>query len=249
MWNQECDLDLAFEMLQGWNHFHTDTMRGRVRSLQLRSQEAWPFFEKALSRIHEFDESLQNKIRAFYLHIYCFENALVEESSGHGDPQLTSRYLDRVVRHRLEEQEFRIANELKEFLQVLFLINQERYREAKTIADHLLESSRNRLGDEKVGFFFAASVAYKGLGDERASTEQIENALLGIPTLAQRFNMGLYAGTAMALLRFWGMADRAQEWEQFLVHLRIPERTADIFRERARRMFERSAALKRAFVF
>ena len=39
-----CDLDLAFEALDGWDHFHTDTIRGRIRSLQLRPDEAWQHF-------------------------------------------------------------------------------------------------------------------------------------------------------------------------------------------------------------
>ena len=78
--NDRCDLDLAFDELDGWKHFHTDTIRGRVRSLQLRPQEAWTYFEKAQAKAEKYEHSLRNKLRRFYLKLYRFENALVEDS-------------------------------------------------------------------------------------------------------------------------------------------------------------------------
>src|SRR5262245_54387236 len=88
--NERCDLDRSFEALDGWNHFHTDTIRGRLRTLQLNPGEAWSYFDKALARSESFDGTLRNILRRFYLKVYRFENALLEESiPGGGDPGRT----------------------------------------------------------------------------------------------------------------------------------------------------------------
>src|SRR5260221_14734227 len=79
--NEQADLDLAFEALEGWDHFHTDTIRGRIRTLQFRPQEAWEHFEKAAARFPAFSRSSINRLRHFYLKVYLFENAILEEAS------------------------------------------------------------------------------------------------------------------------------------------------------------------------
>src|SRR5688572_23345811 len=89
---QGCDLERAFQALEGWEHFHTDTIRGRIRSLQLRPQEAWDYFEKAEGRAREYGQTLRNLLRRFFLKLYRFENALVEESADSGSqPGRTER--------------------------------------------------------------------------------------------------------------------------------------------------------------
>ena len=92
-------------------------------------------------------------------------------------------------------------------------------------------------------------MAWRGIDEEEKGNLQLEFASLSIPVLGSRFNMGLYAGSAAALLRLWDRESEADEWDVFLTHLKIPEKTAELFRERARRIVERSGSLKRVFLF
>src|SRR5262245_4189969 len=121
-WNEKCDLDLAFEALEDWHHFHTDTMRGRIRSLQLRPDEAWPYFETAFRRAPDFAATPRNQLRLFYLKAYCFENALIEESAETGDPRRTEYYLRDLVRSPSPSD---VASQLKVFCHAMFLLNKQ----------------------------------------------------------------------------------------------------------------------------
>jgi tetratricopeptide (TPR) repeat protein len=246
--NDRCDLDLAFKALEGWNHFHTDTIRGRIRSLQLRPHEAWGFFRKAEERADEFGRSLRNLLRRFYLKVYRFENAVIEESTPEGGrPGETERCLKDLLRGDTPDSE--IASQLRTFAHGVYLLHKEDYPAAKKLFKKLLRDSRDRIGDEKTGFYLGAAVAHKALGEEAEAERQMENACLFIPALDNTFNMGCYAGTASALLRLWEKEDEGNEWDEFLVRLKIPRKTADLFRERSHRIYTRSASLKRVFLF
>jgi tetratricopeptide (TPR) repeat protein len=246
--NDRCDLELAFKALDGWDHFHTDTIRGRIRSLQLRPQEAWGYFEKAQDRADEYGRSLRNLLRQFYLKVYRFDNAIIEESAPEGgQPGKTESCLKDLLRGDTPNSE--VASQLRLFNHGLYLLHRQDYAAARKLFKKLLRESRDRIGDEKTGFYFGAAVAHRALGEEAEAERQIENACLFIPALDNTFNMGIYAGTASALLRLWDREDEAQEWDEFLVRLKIPKKTADLFRERSKRILKRSASLKRVFLF
>jgi tetratricopeptide (TPR) repeat protein len=243
-----CDLDLAFEALEGWEHFHTDTIRGRIRSLQLRPDEAWDHFENAQKRSESYGSSLRNVLRRFYLKIYRFENALIEESgSDAGDPSKMEDCLRALLCGETPDAE--IARTLNLFSKGLCRLHREKYAEAKKIFHKLLQESRDRLGDEKAGFYLGAAVAHRGLGEEEESDRQIENASLFIPALDNAFNMGYYAGALAALLRIWDKEEEASEWDAFIQRLKIPPKTIRLFEERSRRIVERSLKLDRVFLF
>ncbi len=246
--NDRCDVDLAFQALEGWNHFHTDTNRGRLRSLQLRPVEAWEYFRKAEERAGEYSLSRQNLLRRFCLKFYRFENALIQESDPESaDPELTQSCLKAVLRDGDSDAD--LAKQLRAYCRGMYLLHQERYGEAKKVFLRLLDRSRDHATDDRTVFHLAAAVAGRGTDDDEVSERQFEYASLSIPVLESKFNMGLYGGIAGALLRVWDREAEAAEWDAFLVHLKIPSKTADLFRERARRIVERTATLKRVFLF
>jgi len=246
--NDRCDLDLAFKALQGWDHFHTDTIRGRIRSLQLRPKEAWEFFRLAEERAEEYGRSLRNILRRFYLKVYSFENALLAESEPDGGSSAqTERCLKSLLSTEVPDSE--VASQLRTYSHALYLLHKEDYATAERMFKRLLRDSRDRIGDEKTGFYLGAAVTFRGLGEEAEAERQLENACLFIPALDNTYNMGLYAGTASALLRIWEREEEAREWDQFLTRLKTPKKTSDLFRERSKRMYMRSASLKRVFLF
>ncbi len=246
--NHRCDLDLAFEALEKLSHFHTDTIRGRIRSLQLRPKEAWKFFQRAEENADSFGASPRNLLRRFFLKVYCFENALLEESTpSGGDAERTKECIQSLLHG--DTPPSTLASLLRFFCNGIYLLHREEYAQSKKIFLRLIKETSNRIGDEKTGFYFGASIAHRGLGEDEEADRQLENALLAIPTLETTFTMGLYAATASALLEIWGRDEEAREWIEFLTRLKLPKKTAEIFCERSRRMLERSASLKRVFIF
>jgi len=246
--NEHCDLDLAFESLSGWNHFHTDTNRGRLRSLQLRPAEAWEFFERAVQRADEFAHSPYNFLRRFCLKFYRFENALIQESIPEGgDRKLTNSCLMEVVQD--ETTDAKMATYLRMYCRAMYHLHEERYLEARTVLLRLLDESRGFPTDDRTLFHLAAAVACRGMGDDVESDRQLDFALMTIPVLESRFNMGHYTGIAGAILRLWNRPGDALEWDEFMVRLKLPPKTSELFRERGNRIVERTAALKRVFLF
>jgi hypothetical protein len=246
--NERADLDVAFVALDGWDHFHTDTIRGRIRSLQLRPDEAWKYFRTAEERADTFPRSLRNVLRRFYLRVYCFENAIIEESGPGGSRSgQTEELLRKILASDTPDSD--VAALIRTFCQALYLVHQQNYVSAKKHLLKLLDQSRNRNGDEKAGFYLTLAATHRALGEDPEADRQMENACLAIPTLSNTFNMGIYAASVSAILRLWDREEEACEWDQFVVRLRIPETTARVFRERSRRILERSQELKRVFLF
>ena len=245
--NERCDLDQSFAALEGWNHFHTDTIRGRIRYMQLRPREAWAHFDQALSRSAGFD-GLRNILRRFYLKIYRFENALLDESLPEGgDPASTEACLQEILHGDTPNSE--MVRQFRLLTIGTYLLHQQNYAAAKNLLLRVIHESEMTAGDEKTGFYLAAAAAHRGLGENSDADRQLENACLSIPALDNTFNMGLYSSIVHALLRIWGRDQEAGEWEEFLLRLKLPPKTLEIFRERSRRIVERSSNLHRIFLF
>jgi len=210
--------------------------------------EGWQYFRRAEDRYAAFPRTNKNKHRYFYLKVYCFENARHEESEpGQGDPALTECYLNALLDCETPGSES--AEKVKRFYHGLYFLHKEEYAQACELFSRLIGEGLDKLGDSMCGVYFAAAVAFHELGDEWQADRQLENGFLCIPTLQNKYNMGLYAGVASALLRIWGRDREARDWDQFLDIIKIPKKTADLFRERERRIRERSASLERVFLF
>ena len=48
---RSADLENSYRELESVRHFHAETMRGRIRSLQMRFSDAWDHFDRAQSLI------------------------------------------------------------------------------------------------------------------------------------------------------------------------------------------------------
>ncbi len=246
--NEKCDLDLAFEALEGWNHFYTDTIRGRIRSLQLRPKEATTFFDLSAERVDDFPNTLRNFLRRFYHRIYVFENAIIAESeSGGGDPKQTDRHLKDLMEMEIPETE--IALQTRQYHKGLFFLHRDKADEAKKCFLRIIRQSRERMGDEKTAYYIGAAAAHKQLDEDKEAEKQLEYASLYIPTLENTLNMGIYSATLSALLQVWERPEEAQEWLDFLGRLKIPVKTREILLDRYRRIVARSLSLQRAFIF
>ncbi len=245
--NEKGDLDLAFDALDGWDHFYTDTIRGRIRSLQLRPKEAEPFFERSQARVEKFPATLRNFLRRFYHKIYVFENSIIAESAPEGgDPELTDKVLTDLMNMEIPETE--MALQTRQYHKGLLLLNRGKFGDAKKCFLRIIKQSRDHMGDEKTAYYLGAAVALKQLGQETEANWQIENASLIIPTLENTLNMGIYSASLSAFLDLWGREAEAEEWKDFLLRLKLPEKTRRLLLQRKERVITRSRALGRAFV-
>ena len=75
---RNADLEASYQELENVRHFHAETMRGRIRSLQMRFGDAWDHFDRAQSLICKAPGNTPNLVRQFVLEIYSFNNALLE---------------------------------------------------------------------------------------------------------------------------------------------------------------------------
>lgn len=246
--NEKGDLDLAFDALDGWDHFYTDTIRGRIRSLQLRPKEAELFFERSQARVEEFPNTHRNFLRRFYHKIYVLENSVIAESAPEGgDPDLTDKVLEDLMNMEIPETE--VALQTRQYHKGVLFLNRGKFTEAKRCFLRIIKQSHGQMGDEKTAYYLGAAVALKQLGQEKDANWQIENASLIIPTLENTLNMGIYSASLSAFLDLWGREAEAEEWRDFLFRLKMPEKTRQLLLQRKERVVTRSRALGRVFVF
>ncbi len=245
--NDRGDLDVAFDALDGWNHFHTDTIRGRIRSLQLRPGEAWPFFERAEKNASQY-RGQRNDLRRFYLKVYRFENSLIEETDSDGARRArTAEHLGHLLESRPPAST--IASQMQMYCQAVHSLHEGDCAGGKKLLQRILYESRSRFGDEKAGFYVSLAAAHRALGEIDEAERHMEYFCLSIPALSNAFNMGVYAASATAVFRLWGREEPASEWEEFIGRLKLPAKTVALFRERSRRIVERSRATGPIFLF
>jgi hypothetical protein len=244
-----CDIDRAYDALAGFHHFHTETYRGRLRSMQFRTSEAWDHFRRAAAMAVEFEDTERNLLRRFYLKLYQFDNILIEQSTP-GTAQdvdvFESAFQDLCFG---DAPETAAVHQVQLHIQGIYHLHREDFFTATRIYTQLFEECGPTMGDEKTGFHLTASAAFRGFGDRTEGDRHLDCGCLLIPMLKHNFNAGFYACTASAILKLWERDQEAREWDGFLERLKLPRKTRDLFHERANRIFERSRELQRAFLF
>lgn len=246
--NQECDLEKGFRALESRDHFYTDTLRGRIRSLQLRPQEAERYFERACSRVSDFPYTSRNRLRAFYTKLYRFENLLISASEPPPRGALSPEgMLSDLLNGELPELDF--SRDILMYDRGILLLQAGEAKKAARVFTSLLESRPCCFSDEQAAFYLGAASAHHELGNLDEARLHVENAGLCIPVLQSKINMGLCASSICALLEFWDQADQAQEWETFLKRLNFPENFSLVLCQRKQRIIARSRELNRVFLF
>lgn len=231
---EKADFKAAFDALEGYPHFHSESLRGKIRSIQLRTQEAWEHFQKAEELSKSYEESAQKRIFLFYLSIYRVENAYIEEAR---DPEeKTSERTDFEMQRFLDTKcpELVIAQQLQINFLGYYQLLRGQYQEALLTFKALMEESQTRFEDQQVAFFCAAAAACKELGLEEDAKKHYENAALAVNSLSQLYKIGLFCARLYTLMMHWEKHKEAEEWLQRLEKLPCPEDSRQCFIERAR---------------
>lgn len=247
--NDGCDLDAAFDTLEGFDHFYSCALRGRTRTLQLRPEEAEAFFAESDERYPLCQPCLRNSLRRFYVKVYRYENQLLLESSSPDEFEAELRRRAEDLRddpYAVEREDTRMG---QPYLWGHYLLHRQQYREAFDVFNEIMRPGVTRIIDNFAGLYIMAAAAARQLGLEDEAQKHVQSAALMIPVLRQRFNMGLFAGMLVALLRLWKHDREADGWLQFLVDMKVPEKTRLLFLERSRRIIAKSVELERVYLF
>jgi hypothetical protein len=234
------DLDKSFGALRRCDHFYAEVMRGRIRSLQLRVDEAERYFQRACASSEEAEETIPNLLRQFMLHTYRFYNILLRGPIEPDDTlpgPLLPEIGDAVLR---EYPELREVVKFRLRAEGLLRLHLADYDVAAELFEDLIESEADGPPDALVAYYLGLAAAHYNRGFDDLAERQLENAALGIQSGGRTLNRALAAGVLHGLYTYMEEPGEAAGWEQFLQRLECPQATRDVFLERGRLIVERS---------
>jgi len=231
------DLDASFAALEGHTCAHSEMMRGRIRSLQLRPHEAQERFEQAEQLFPDQDVNLSNLCPRFALQIYTLENSLLlakpasrtEDAAGRFDwpsavPLTDSSELQRVIT-------------LSKWAYGLVSLHLGDWQDAEGFLSALVEESDTTAWSSLFSIALAFSQLNQARLDAAARTiERASRALASAPSLER-----VHATAALhALAEYLGDEAETRSWRRKLMDLPVPRSTRDFFGARAKLICARS---------
>lgn len=251
-WTKEflnrADLERSFRDLETSHHFHASTMRGRIRTLQLRTSEAWEHFDQAEILYRNTEESIDNSTRAFLLQVYRFENALLEGPEA-GEPEIAEPVLRDFPAAILDEfPDLRRALNLRKRVQGTYLLYGGHSLEALRVFRELTED--RRVGNEALAHsYLSLACCYFNLGDEDEGQRFLDSSELAIHACDTVLNRGYFCGLLYALYVFKDDSRKASEWKEFLYSLPCPDATKGALLGRGERFVTRCRQQNHLLVF
>ncbi len=236
---RNADLETSYQELESVRHFHAETMRGRIRSLQMRFSAAWEHFDRAQSMICEAPRNTPNLVRQFVLEIYSFNNALLERPVSSDCPMaefslppLDPKILD-------DYPEIRYVLELRRNSEAMLRLHTGELDRARAIYNSLLNEKPMNKAELLVVYYLglAACEAQSGMNDEVEA--HLESSSLAAQTLQKTLNQASAAAQLNAFYKFTGNGQKAMEWKLFLSRLGCPQETIALFTLRAEKIHSR----------
>jgi hypothetical protein len=249
-------LERSFGELDDRDHFFTETMRGRIRSLQLQFREAWNHFDRATELKERYEKSKDNLIREFLLEIYRFDHALLEQPVRPqaesdllepGLPPLGSPWLKEVLH---DHDDVKAAIDQRRQCVGLYRLHLGHCEEAAEIFASLIQENPHYHSAQLAAYYLGLAACQETLGQKAEAAENLQNASLA----ARMTSEALYAVTIVSALigihRFLGQDETADEWQLYLQkHVACPESTKDVFLRRARILWHRCLEHSRLVIF
>lgn len=242
------DLSASYAALSGSAHFYAETLRGRIRALELRLDEASRHFERAEDLFAEAPRTTPNLLRRFLLSIYAFDCILL---SGPLDPALAS--LDALIpevprRVQEEHPEVAFALEYRRSVEALFRIHVGDSDRAREIYEELLHE--NTADQEQLArYHVGLAAARHNLGLEESSLASLECAGLCLQAGTKLLPQAQVAGILRGAYAYLGLPAEARSWELFLARLPCPQATRDAFLRRGELSTRRSLEVSRLVFF
>lgn len=240
----KADLERSFAELRG-GHFHVETLRGRIRSIQLRIDEAWDHFDRAEELVEEAEETIPNLVRQFLLEVFRFQNALAEAPLDPATviPPLAAPW---------------VAGEiLDSYPEVRFVLSQRKRTEAQLrlhtgeidtairIFEEILKTDMEGRGETLATCYLGLAACHFTRDSVDECARHLENAAFAVALLEHPLHI---VETSARLAAFFGFLEdsaNAREWKEHLLQIDCPDATKEAFLERAIRLQSRCAELGR----
>ena len=234
------DLDASYAELEGYDHFFADTMRGLVRSLQLRFEAAWELFDAAYEKTTEAAESIPNLVRQFLLNIYTFDNALMEGPLNPDNAQIPDAHIPTLPDKILDEYpEVRLVINLRRGSEGILRLHVGDFEISAEVFEGLLRSNPSAPPDRLAMPYIGLAAALFNLGKEDEARRNLENAAFAVQAGREVIGRGRAAAVLHAFHSYLGESSAAQDWIEFLDHLECPQKTRELFLQRAEIISER----------
>lgn len=229
------DFEGALEAISSRDDFESYALRGKIRSLELRTAEACEHFERAEELYEEVAESdSEAPIGYFYLQLYCLENALLEEAVEGLTEEVEARQ-----ESALEYLTARSPNSLPGMISLsaigTYKLVRRRFADAAQVFELFLALTNVGWNVEliRTGFSIGAAAAAGELDRANEAERHYETAALGLGMVPHELMTGIYCGRLHALAARWGRKRESREWLRRIEKMECPETSKECFRRRA----------------
>jgi len=238
----KADLEGSFRALEGCEHFHAETMRGRIRSLQSRVREASDHFARSLALCVKEEKTIPTLLRRVICTVYNVENEILK---GAVDRNIVPEtWLPEVPRQVLTKHpKLGFALHLARAAEGLVRINVGDFQISKQIFTDLIETESTRpresTFDVLAMYYLGLAASLHNLGCREQAGKNIENAELCVQSGGRLLNRARGAGCLYAFHTYLENRRSAQDWKAFLEQITCPRLTRDAFLDRGRLLAER----------
>lgn len=233
------DLDASFRGLRRVSHFHAETMRGRIRSLQVRFEEADVHFAKALKKALKTERTIPNLVRQLVLNAYWFENRLLQGPIHGVESPREFRFPDFPEAIRKEYPEVEFVERLRLSAEALLRLHLGEFEISAKIYQDLVEKCRPECDDRLALQYLGLGASLHNLGQTEDALRNLENAGLCIQVGGPLLNRGRIAANLLAAYSCLEQMEMARDWRIFLENLDCPETTKEAMFKRSTLVVER----------
>src|SRR2546426_381518 len=147
----KADLDLSYSRPDDRRHFYVEALQGHIRSQQLRFEEAWDHFDKATLLCAESEENIPNLVRQFLLHIWCFENALVEAPLEDDEIDMPVLWIPELPERILADYpEVKLVIDHRRYAEALLRLHLGKWSESAELYQALIQENRNAVHNDSL---------------------------------------------------------------------------------------------------
>jgi len=238
---RKADLERSFDALEGRRGFYAEALRGRIRSLQVRTGDAWGHFERAQQKAVKAQDDLNSLTRQFTLNLWCFEHALLESSpepEGDGVPE--ARFPEPPGKLLELYPQVRSVMSLRRYSEAMLRLHLGDWLDAAALFEQLIESERGNVDGNLPFYYLGLAACHHGAEVEDLAFRALEDAGLTAAASGSTLRQARVAGALHGIYRLLSINKQAAGWKAFLERLPCPAATKKVFVRRGGLIVERS---------
>ena len=245
-WHDEfstrADFDRSYQALEGVKGFYAEALRGRIRSLQLRFEEAWDHFDRAADETVKEEETIATLVQRLTGHIWRFETAIsearIESEVGFPFESWIPELPERILKDYPEVMYILV---LRKYVEGLLRLHFGHYLKAAGYFEKLIAETKDNVPWAQVPLYYLGLGASRyNLGEKEEGRRNLENAGLATHAHGELLLQARLSGALYGMYQFLGEQEEAQGWKLFLERLPCPAATKEAFLQRGEMIVTRS---------